>query len=359
MSGRKDPQRDADEERALALCSRGDALYNAGDYAGALAEFERAAKVAPKLAYAHYCCGKAKIVLEDPAGAQACADRTLALDSRSAHAYQLRAVAKTRFNDYAGALQDMDRALKLNPDLVTTYHSRAWVRYHQGDLEGAIADFEMHEKKASQLGAIGKAAKMPASKLRMFAPAYEERGCERSSRGNLKGAMADFNRAIALDPNFASALANRGSAKHIEGDSAGALADLDRACGLEKDSAQIWFNRGLVRGQTGDMTGALEDFGRAIEIDSDFVDAKVNQSMAQRAGRGDKGTSNEMYQALGQLAKSYRKAGILGSEPQLFEQGGNKGKGFSQLVARLTASYRRRSGAKSEPADEKGAADER
>jgi tetratricopeptide (TPR) repeat protein len=54
----------------------------------------------------------------------------------------------------------------------------------------------------------------------------------RMSKSDWNGAIAEFNRAIELDPNFAEAIGNRGAAKGALKDFDGALADYDRAIKL-------------------------------------------------------------------------------------------------------------------------------
>ncbi|MCL1930728.1 MAG: tetratricopeptide repeat protein, partial [Treponema sp.] len=46
-------------------------------------------------------------------------------------------------------------------------------------------------------------------------------------------AIADFNRALAIKPDFSLALYNRGNAWHSKGDIAKALADLDSALAID------------------------------------------------------------------------------------------------------------------------------
>ena len=54
---------------------------------------------------------------------------------------------------------------------------------------------------------------------------------------DLDGAIADFNQAIRLDPNYALAYRNRGNAKRKKGDVDGAIADYNRAIKLGPQSA--------------------------------------------------------------------------------------------------------------------------
>src|ERR1043166_1930531 len=65
------------------------------------------------------------------------------------------------------------------------------------------------------------------------ANAYNNRGNAKDAKGDLDGAIADYDRAIELDPKYASAYYNRGDAKDDKGDLDGAIADFKRATELD------------------------------------------------------------------------------------------------------------------------------
>src|SRR5271170_3466694 len=60
-----------------------------------------------------------------------------------------------------------------------------------------------------------------------------ERGLDEAKNGNAAAALADCNRALALDPKNAHAYMGRGIAKYDTGDMSGALEDLDRGIALD------------------------------------------------------------------------------------------------------------------------------
>jgi tetratricopeptide (TPR) repeat protein len=65
------------------------------------------------------------------------------------------------------------------------------------------------------------------------------RAMTRMREGDWDGAIAQFNRAIDLNPGFVEAYANRGAARNAKGDLDGALADFDKAIELKPDSPGV------------------------------------------------------------------------------------------------------------------------
>jgi tetratricopeptide (TPR) repeat protein len=57
-------------------------------------------------------------------------------------------------------------------------------------------------------------------------------------KGDLDGALADFNKAIELNARLAYAYNNRGLVKETKGDLVGALADLTKALELKPGNVE-------------------------------------------------------------------------------------------------------------------------
>lgn len=79
-------------------------------------------------------------------------------------------------------------------------------------------------------------------------------------------ALADFDRAIELQPQSADAYLDRAEFHHDHFVEDRALADLDRAVALDPGKGRAFHLRGLVRGGRGDKEGAAEDLTRAIGL---------------------------------------------------------------------------------------------
>ena len=99
-------------------------------------------------------------------------------------------------------------------------------------------------------------------------------------------AIANFNRAIAMDPDNADAYHSRGIAKDGQGDYAGAIADFDHAIALAPDDTDIYHNRGVAKAEQGDYAGAIADYDRVIALDPINMAVHDDRAVAQ-AGLGD------------------------------------------------------------------------
>jgi tetratricopeptide (TPR) repeat protein len=104
--------------------------------------------------------------------------------------------------------------------------------------------------------------------IRQYPQAYTyiNRGNARSDLGNKKDAIADYDRAIVLNPKLAYAYLNRGVAKSDEGNKQGAIADYDRAISLNYKYANAYFNRSITKYRMGNKQDAIADMSKAAEI---------------------------------------------------------------------------------------------
>jgi len=66
---------------------------------------------------------------------------------------------------------------------------------------------------------------------------YVKQGIERFSRNDIVGAIAEYDRAISIDPKNADAYLNRGKARRAAGDLDGAIDDYEVAVNLTPNLA--------------------------------------------------------------------------------------------------------------------------
>lgn len=96
--------------------------------------------------------------------------------------------------------------------------------------------------------------------------AYFTRGRAYMLCGQFNKAIADHTKAIELNPDFAGAYTGRGVAYMKKGDLDKALADNTRVIELEPEFSWGYRNRGSVYHMKGDPDKAIADYTKAIEV---------------------------------------------------------------------------------------------
>jgi tetratricopeptide (TPR) repeat protein len=104
-------------------------------------------------------------------------------------------------------------------------------------------------------------------------------GVQKTNKGDYRGALADYNQAIALEPKSANAYNNRGVLKNEKlTDFQGALADYNQAIAIDPKNINAYNNRGNLKNEKlNDVQGALADFNQAIVIDPKNAYAYTNR----------------------------------------------------------------------------------
>src|SRR6185436_14216643 len=111
---------------------------------------------------------------------------------------------------------------------------------------------------------------------------YLRRGEDFSSVHDYDRAIAEYNTAIRLKPDYAEAYNDRGFAYYLRGDAERAIADYTRAIALRPNYAKAYNSRGVVymaHGYGG--AKAVADFDRAIALKADFRYAYINRANAR------------------------------------------------------------------------------
>jgi tetratricopeptide (TPR) repeat protein len=97
---------------------------------------------------------------------------------------------------------------------------------------------------------------------------YVATAAQKVEKKDYQGILADLDRAIQIDPNYAYAYAVRGTLKTVElQDVKGGLTDLDRAIQLNPNNADVYLSRGYLKAEKlQDIQGGLVDYNRAIQL---------------------------------------------------------------------------------------------
>lgn len=109
------------------------------------------------------------------------------------------------------------------------------------------------------------------------------RGLELQAAGDLAGATAEFDAALAHDPDCAEAHNGRGIVHYLRNEFPEAVGAFDRALAADPRCARALNNRGMARRARGDLEGAQSDFAAALDVEPEYADALGNRGLARRA----------------------------------------------------------------------------
>jgi tetratricopeptide (TPR) repeat protein len=114
-----------------------------------------------------------------------------------------------------------------------------------------------------------------------IADAYNDRGLYYHQQKRFAEALADFDRAVAINARTPKLWFNRAITQATMGQGDSAIASFDRGIALAPDDASAHNNRGAARFGAGDLAGAIEDYNRAIDLDPRLRDAYANRALAR------------------------------------------------------------------------------
>ncbi len=94
------------------------------------------------------------------------------------------------------------------------------------------------------------------------------------------GALASFDQALKIKPDFHEAWFTRGNALAILGRNEEALTSFDQALKITPDYHEAWLNRGSVLYKLGRNEEALTSFDQVLKITPDYHEAWCNRGIA-------------------------------------------------------------------------------
>ncbi|MEH2436903.1 MAG: tetratricopeptide repeat protein [Nostoc sp.] len=163
----------------------------------------------------------------------------------------------------------------LEPNVANTL-DELWVRLDQStNLVQQLAS-NLAVQSSNSPGIIERHSDNPVTQ----AQGWFYQGLSQAKTGDLLGALASYDQAIELQPEFSEYWFNRGlTLFHLERFDE-AIACYETATQLKPDFYKAWYNRGGTLGELGYFEEAIASFDKAIEIKPDYQEAWSSKGLA-------------------------------------------------------------------------------
>jgi len=241
-------------------------------------------------------------------------DQAIKLDPQKAELSMQRATVRLDMGDYANAVADCNAALASDPNLAAAYIARARGECELGDTENAITDCDsaIHRddklaeayvvraktrlKKASEMRTLAEVAQCESAVVdcqtaielskkskgdsdvtkqgrSLCSLAHEFRGLIYQNLPARQKALAEYDKALSLDPNLVSTLLRRAEARADAEDYHRALSDCNTAIGINSARPEAYSSRGWIYALQHEFPKAVEDLTQAVALDRNCVKA--------------------------------------------------------------------------------------
>ena len=161
------------------------------------------------------------------------------------------------------AILSYTQLIEFNQDS-ESYNGRAAAYYDKGDFDHAVADYNKAILLNPKNGAL-----------------YRNRGLAYSAKRDFENAIADYGQAIALEPSFAFLYYNnRGQVYTAKEDYDHAISDLNQSIALNPNYVAAYISRGLAQYRRNDFDRAIADFDHALMLDDKNVEAYIDRGLS-------------------------------------------------------------------------------
>ncbi len=149
--------------------------------------------------------------------------------------YLARGIDYSLVQDFANAIADFSRAIYLDGDMALAYFCRANIRFKELEFRSSNTDDDQ-----------------PALR-EQYAHDYEM-------------IMRDYDKALAIAPDFAYAWFNRANVLCVQKDFKTAIRNYSQAIACDNEFAEAYFNRGLTNIYLGNDKSGVNDLSKAGEL---------------------------------------------------------------------------------------------
>lgn len=254
-------------------------------YSDAEADFRRVIELRPGLAGPHHNLAMVFEAQQRYTEAEAEATAAISVDDGYFKAFHTRAIARLQLGNETGALADFMKVIELDQD--PSRQAEAWKQiglvHHRADrwapaleaydrsLDGNDSDPATHRLRAETLlalnrdqeavDAFGRYLKLDGEPV---ADVFRARALAQQKLGRFRESLADVARALELEPQASNMLVRRGWAMLLEANKL-AEADFDAAVAANPENPDAWNGRGFARVMMGNVQGAIQDAEEGVK----------------------------------------------------------------------------------------------
>jgi tetratricopeptide (TPR) repeat protein/S1-C subfamily serine protease len=249
----------------LAWYGKGKALEGQSKYPEAVRAFETSLLKQPSYTPALYALSAIYGLLKDYEEALAVINKAIQFAPKNANLYNEKWIVLNNLKRYQEALLAINEAIALSPR-AAFYSNRGNTYYDLKDYPKAIADYD----KAIAINPE-------------YAVAYSNRGTTYSALKDYPKAIADYDKAIAINPEDAQAYNNRGITYSDLKDYPKAIADYIKFIAINPEDAQAYYNRGALYFALKDYPNAIADYTKFIAINPKYADSYYDRGLTYNA----------------------------------------------------------------------------
>ena len=261
---------------------------NTGDLAGAAQSFERARELQPGDLASLVWLGRVLLDLARPdEAAEHFARAAVVHPTQPVVRFELGRAALAR-RDYQRAVEYLSAVLVLVPDATVVHYPLAMAYRGAGDVDRAAHHLERRGGRGTRGYSTGIAVGMPDPLLRALdglietPQSHRDRGLDAAALLDWPEAVRNYRLAVEAEPDYAAMRVNLGTALERVGDARGALAEYDAALRLDPGLWEAWYGRGDLLERGGRDDEAIASFRSAIAENPTFVAAHLRLGDALR-----------------------------------------------------------------------------
>jgi Tfp pilus assembly protein PilF len=162
-------------------------------------------------------------------------------------------------------------SLTVKADGYQTENETFTIERFSGAGQGTQFSFVLRQPGQSKTNANPILKDVPKDALAKY-----EKGMEKATKDDMKGAISDFDAAIAAYPNFAAAWYEKGAAQLKTNDLDNAMASFVKAIQLKSDYTDAKYGYGLVMFQKKDYVLSAAAFNDVLQQRKDMAEAHLN-----------------------------------------------------------------------------------